>query len=118
MERLNTKGKQGISFYDFWDNRRKYKKDKRIKNLLKYYQDYPNIPEIKKWKYIFNLYFSAISLFRPITAMELYCKYRPHTILDFTMDGVAVSWQQQLSTFPNISASISTKNLRFLTKIW
>jgi hypothetical protein len=85
MERLNTKGKQGISFYEFWDNKRKYKKEKRIKNLLKYYKDYPNIPEIKKWKYIFNLYFSSISLFRPITAMEIYCKYRPHTVLDFTM---------------------------------
>lgn len=85
MERLDTKGKQGISFYEFWDKSRKYKKDKRIKNMLKYYEDYPNIPEIKKWKYIFNLYFSAISLFRPITAMEIYCKYKPHTVLDFTM---------------------------------
>lgn len=85
LERLNTKSKQGISFYEFWDNRRKYKKDKRIKNMLKYYEDYPNIPEIKKWKYIFNIYFSSISLFRPITAIEVYCKYRPQSVLDFTM---------------------------------
>jgi hypothetical protein len=85
MERLNTKGKQGINFYEFWDNRRKYKKDKRIKNMLKYYEDYPNIPEIKKWKYMFNLYFSSISLFRPITAMDIYCKYKPQSVLDFTM---------------------------------
>jgi hypothetical protein len=85
MERLNTKGKQGITFYEFWHNRRKYKKDKRIKSLLKYYKDLPNIKEIKQWKYIFNLYFSAISLFRPVTAMDIYCRYHPKAVLDFTM---------------------------------
>jgi hypothetical protein len=85
MERLNTKGKQGISFYEFMENLSVYKKSKRIKNILNYYKDFPNIPQIKKWKYIFNLYFSSISLFRPITAMDVYCKYNPHTVLDFTM---------------------------------
>lgn len=85
MERLNTKGKQGISFYEFWDNREKYKNEKRIASLLNYYKDFPNITEIKQWKYIFNLYYSAISTFRPITAMEVYCIYKPNAVLDFTM---------------------------------
>lgn len=85
MERLNTKGNQGINFYEFWDNRRKYKKEKYVKNLLNYYKDFPNINEIKRWKYIFNLYFSSITLFRPITAMDVYCRYKPTSVLDFTM---------------------------------
>jgi hypothetical protein len=85
MERLNTAGNKGINFYDFWDKRNKYKKEKYVQNMLEYYKNYPTFPLIKQWKYIFNLYFSAITLFRPITAMEVYCKYRPHTVLDFTM---------------------------------
>jgi hypothetical protein len=85
MERLNTIGNKGINFYEFWEKRNKYKKEKYVQNMLEYYKNYPNIPEIKRWKYIFNLYFSAITLFRPITAMEVYCKYSPRTVLDFTM---------------------------------
>jgi hypothetical protein len=85
MERLETKGKQGISFYDFWNNRKKHKRDKRINNMLKFYKTYRDLTEIQEWKAIFNLYFSAITMFRPITAMDLYCRYKPSAVLDFTM---------------------------------
>jgi len=56
-----------------------------VKNMLKYYES-REISEIRKWKYIFNLYFSSISIFRPVMSMEVYCKFVPKIgVLDPTM---------------------------------
>ena len=85
IERLHTKGHVGIDFYTFWYNRAYFSKIAYIQKMLDYYRS-RNIAEIRKWKYIFNLYFSSISIFRPVMAMEIYCKYRPKiAILDPTM---------------------------------
>lgn len=83
-ERLHTKGNQDIDFYTFWKNRVYYRKEPRIKKMLEFY-DTRDIEEIRKFKYIYNLYFSSISIFRPIVAMELYCKMNARRVLDFTM---------------------------------
>jgi hypothetical protein len=83
-ERLHTKGNKDIDFYTFWKNRNYYRTVPYIKNMLQFY-DTRNIEEIRKFKYIFNLYFSSISIFRPIVAMELYCKIGARRVLDFTM---------------------------------
>ena len=85
VERLATKGHVGVDFYTFWFNRSHYGKLDYIKNMLKYYRD-RDISEIRKWKYIFNLYFSSISIFRPVMSMEVYCKFVPKVgVLDPTM---------------------------------
>jgi hypothetical protein len=85
IERLHTKGHVGIDFYTFWYNRVYFSKIGYIQKMLDYYRS-RNIAEIRKWKYIFNLYFSSISIFRPVMAMEIYCKYTPRiAILDPTM---------------------------------
>ena len=85
MERLHTKGHTGIDFYTFWANRKSFLKVGYVKNMLKFYQS-RKISEIRKWKYIFNLYFSSISIFRPIMAMEIYCTFPSKiAILDPTM---------------------------------
>lgn len=84
IERLHTKGHQGISFYDFWENRDKYKEKGYVKNMLEFYKK-RKIDEIRKYKYIYNLYFSSIAIFRPIMAMELYCRVNAKRVLDFTM---------------------------------
>lgn len=85
IERLATKGHTGIDFYTFWYNRKEYRKINYVKNMLNYYKT-RNITEIRKWKYIFNLYFSSISIFRPIMAMEIYCIFQPkYAVLDPTM---------------------------------
>jgi hypothetical protein len=84
-ERLNTKGHVGIDFYTFWYNRKYFAKIGYIHKMLDYYRS-RDIAEIRKWKYIFNLYFSSISIFRPVMAMEVYCKYTPKiAVLDPTM---------------------------------
>ena len=85
IERLHTKGHTGIDFYTFWYNRNHFRKVGYVKNMLEYYQN-RDISEIRKWKYIFNLYFSSISIFRPVMSMEIYCTFRPRiAVLDPTM---------------------------------
>jgi hypothetical protein len=85
IERLHTKGHTGIDFYTFWYNRSHFRKVGYVKNMLEYYQN-RDISEIRKWKYIFNLYFSSISIFRPVMSMEIYCTFRPRiAVLDPTM---------------------------------
>ena len=83
-ERLHTKGHQQIDFYTFWKHRAHYRKIPYIKKMIDFYKT-RKIDELRKFKYIFNLYFSSISIFRPIVAMEVYCKINATRVLDFTM---------------------------------
>ena len=83
-ERLHTKGHQKVSFYEFWNQRKKYMKKPYVKNMLSFYKT-RNIDLIRKYKYIYNLYFSSISIFRPLMAMEVYGKVKASRVLDFTM---------------------------------
>jgi hypothetical protein len=54
--------------------------------MVQYYHDKnPNYPEERVWFRISNLYYSAVSIFKPLIAMDVYCKYEPKCILDFTM---------------------------------
>ena len=84
-ERLHTKGKQQIDFYTFWKNKHYFENLPYVKKKLKYYNKERNIDEIRKFRYIFTLYFSSIAIFRPLMAMELYCKVHAKRVLDFTM---------------------------------
>lgn len=83
-ERLHTKGHQQIDFYTFWHNRDYYRTVPYIKKMLVFYES-RNVDEMRKFKYIFNLYFSSISIFRPIVSMEVYCRVKATKVLDFTM---------------------------------
>jgi hypothetical protein len=87
IERLHTKGHVGIDFYTFWYNRAHYKKIGYVQKMLKYYaKNGRDIRDIRVWKYIFNLYFGSITIFRPVMAMEVYCRFRPKiAVLDPTM---------------------------------
>ena len=84
IERLHAKGEQNISFYEFWQQRAEFKKKPYVKKMLEFYET-RNIDEIRKLRYIYNLYFSAITIFRPVMAMELYCRVNARRVLDFTM---------------------------------
>jgi len=97
QERLHTKGKYGLSFYDFLANMKSenpensenpLKKKKFIQTMLKYYIDVKNKNntknEEKVYKEVYNICISAINIFRPLMAMEIYTKYKPNTVLDFT----------------------------------
>ena len=86
-ELLNTKTKQGINFYDFWYNKDFYlNRDASTKNLLEYIKkEKPKLPEIKRAKKVFNLYYGSVNVLRPTIAIRLYEKFKPECVLDFTM---------------------------------
>ena len=87
-ERLNTKGKYDINFFEFIANIDEFKKKKFIANMLKYYEDVKNKNKTKNnyvvLKEVYNICISAINIFRPLVAMEIYVKYKPTSVLDFT----------------------------------
>jgi tRNA1(Val) A37 N6-methylase TrmN6 len=87
-ERLNTKGKYDINFFEFIVNIDEFKKKKFIANMLKYYEDVKNKNNTKNnyivLKEVYNICISAINIFRPLVAMEIYSKYKPNCVLDFT----------------------------------
>lgn len=86
-ERLETIGNKGVSFYDVWKNREKiFKEYPYIKKVIDYYaKNYNTYPTIKIWKRIYDLYYGSITIFRPLQAMEIYCRFKPTSVLDFTM---------------------------------
>lgn len=86
VERLNTHGYQNINFYDVWFNKNTLKKEKYVKNIIDFYKKRKTkYPEIKVMYRLSNLYFSAVSIFKPLIAMDIYCRFKPQCVLDFTM---------------------------------
>ena len=84
VPRLETIGNKGINFFDFIENKNKFKKKKYVVDFLQVLSN-KNTTETNKWYTIFKLYFGYVGVFRPIVAMNLYCKFSPSSILDFTM---------------------------------
>lgn len=84
--RLATVGKEGISFYDFWSRKGEYQKKRYIQNIIESYKKRGSTQnEIQIFWRIFNLYFGAINIFKPVIAMNVYCRYKPKCVLDMTM---------------------------------
>ena len=84
--RLATVGKEGISFYEFWSRKSEYKKKRYIQNILDSYKERgSNQNELQIFWRIFNLYFGAITIFKSVIAMNVYCRYKPTSVLDMTM---------------------------------
>jgi len=86
-ERLETKGKYNATFFEFISNIDEFKKKKFIMNMLDYYDKVKNKNKTKNkyivWKETYNICISAINIFRPIFAMEIYEKYKSERVLDF-----------------------------------
>ena len=86
-ERLNTRGKYNINYYEFVERIEEFKKKPFISNMLKYYEDVKNKNKNKNnyvvLKEVYNICISAINIFRPIVAIEIYNKYKPRCVLDF-----------------------------------
>lgn len=89
-ERLNTKGRRQISFFDFYLHFNEYYNDKYyLRNGLNsvfkgnFFKDKEHM--VRNLKSFYNLYLGNVSVFRPVLAKQLICKFKPKTILDFTM---------------------------------
>ena len=85
-ERLNTRSKYDIHFYDFLERIEEFKEKKFIRNMLVYYENVKNKNKTKNkyvvMKEVFNICIGAINIFRPLVAMEVYAKYKPTSVLD------------------------------------
>jgi hypothetical protein len=86
-ERLKTKGKYNVNFYEFVERIKEFKEKKFIQNMLTYYENVKNKNKQKTnmvvLKEVYNICISAINIFRPLVAMELYAIYKPKHVLDF-----------------------------------
>jgi len=86
QERLETRGKYDVTFYDFVTNIDDFKKKKFIQNMLSYYATVKNARGLKNeyivLKEVYNICISAINIFRPLMAVEVYAKYKPSVVLD------------------------------------
>ena len=87
-ERLETRGKYNINFYDFITNIEEFKKKKFIQTMLTYYKTTKNARGLKNQyivlKEVYNICISAINIFRPLVAVEVYQRFKPTRILDFS----------------------------------
>jgi tRNA1(Val) A37 N6-methylase TrmN6 len=87
QQRLETKGKYNINFYEFIINIDEFKKKKFIQNMLIYYETVKNKNNTKNkfivLKEVYNICISAINIIRPLVYMEIYSKYQPTRVLDF-----------------------------------
>lgn len=85
-ERLRTRGKYDINFYEFVERIDEFSKKKFIQNMLLYYENVKNKNKTKNrsivLKEVYNICISAINIFRPLVAMEIYAKYKPTCVLD------------------------------------
>jgi 16S rRNA G966 N2-methylase RsmD len=87
VQRLETKGKYDVSFYEFLQNIEDFKKKQFIQTMLKYYKDVKNKNNTKNeyivFKEVYNICISAINIMRPLNCMEIYTKYNAKRVLNF-----------------------------------
>jgi 16S rRNA G966 N2-methylase RsmD len=86
-ERLETKGKYNVNFFEFIEKLDEFKKKKFIQTMLIYYKDIKNKKNTKNeyivLKEVYNICISAINIMRPLNCMEIYTKYNAKRVLNF-----------------------------------
>lgn len=83
IQRLETKGKYNINYFEFLANLSTFKKKKFIQTIFEYYKN--NRPGKNKYviaKYVYNVGISAINIMKPINCMEIYTKYNATRVLN------------------------------------
>lgn len=83
-ERLNTKGRLGISFFEFVNDIDIHIEKPYCQKLMKFIQECrPDTNVICKYYEIYRLYQASIGSFSPVNALQVYQKYKPTKVLDF-----------------------------------
>ena len=87
QQRLETKGKYNVSFFEFLANLEEFKKKKFIQTMITYYETVKNKNntknEYKVLKEVYNICISAINIMRPLNCMEIFTKYKAKRVLNF-----------------------------------
>ena len=78
-ERLETRGKYGVNFYEFVANIDIFQKKKFIRTMLNYYQTIKNKNNTKHkyvvYKEVYNICISTINIMKPINCIRIFLKY-------------------------------------------
>jgi len=89
VERLNTVSSKGknLNFFNFWQNRAKYESRENIRNFMEYQKRDRDPTKIQAmWYNVYRLYYGSINIFKPLFAMDHYCRYHSRVaVLDITM---------------------------------
>ena len=87
VQRLETKGKYDVNFFEFIERINEFKEKKFIQTMLNYYRDVKNKNQTKNeyivLKEVYNICISAINIMRPLNCMELFTKYNSKRVLNF-----------------------------------
>lgn len=87
LQRLETKGKYDINYFEFLVNLDTFREKKFIQTMLKYYEDVKNKNktkhEYKVLKEVYNICISAINIMRPLNCMEIYTRFNAKRVLNF-----------------------------------
>ena len=87
LQRLETKGKYDVNYFEFLVNLDTFREKKFIQNMLKYYEDVKNKNntkhEYKVLKEVYNICISAINIMRPLNCMEIYTRFNAKRLLNF-----------------------------------
>ena len=84
---LETVSKKGMNYFDFLQDTEYHKKE-YIKRLLDYQKG--DDKQVALYR-VFKLHCGSIGLFKPLNAMEVYKRFKPHSVLDF-----CVGWGSEL----------------------
>jgi 16S rRNA G966 N2-methylase RsmD len=80
-QRLETVSKKGMNYFDFLQDTEYHKKE-YIKRLLDYQKG--DDKQVALYR-VFKLHCGSIGLFKPLNAMEVFHRFKPHSVLDFCM---------------------------------
>ena len=87
IQRLETKGKYNVNYFEFLANVDTFREKKFIQNMLTYYKMVKNKNntkhEYKVLKEVYNICISAINIMRPLNCMEIYTRYNAKKVLNF-----------------------------------
>jgi len=84
LQRLETKGKYNVNFFEFILAFDEFKKKKFIQTMITYYENKTkNKNKYIVLKEIYNICISAINIMKPLNCMEIYTKYNAKRVLNF-----------------------------------
>ena len=87
VQRLETKGKYDVNFFEFLTNIESFREKKFIQTMLTYYAEVKNKNntkhEYKVLKEVYNICISAINIMRPLNCMEIFTRFNAKRVLNF-----------------------------------
>ena len=85
VQRLETRGKYNVTFFDFIENLEEFRTKKFIQTMFTFYEKVSKKEKNKYvlYKSVYNICISAINIMKPINCMEIYQKYGAKRVLNF-----------------------------------